>query len=95
MPEYATESAQVYPAWFSYKEAEIWSGLSRTTLWLLITSGHVKAAHVGRAVRISRQSMEHYMVSQTKKDVVDSGRSPHAGYPYLCPAEYGVEVADA
>jgi excisionase family DNA binding protein len=72
MPEYPTESAQVYPAWFSYKEAEVWSGLSRTTLWSLISSGHVKAAHVGRAVRISRQSLEHYMESQTKKDEVDS-----------------------
>jgi excisionase family DNA binding protein len=72
MPEYPTEPAQVCPAWFSYKEAEIWSGLSRTTLWSLISSGHVKAAHVGRAVRISRQSLEHYMESQTKKDVLDS-----------------------
>ena len=71
MPEYPTEAAQVYPAWFPYKEAEIWSGLSRTTLWSLINSGHVKAAHVGRAVRISRQSLEHYMESQTKKDVDD------------------------
>ena len=47
--------------WFSYPEAERYSALSRTTLWRLVGSGEVKAARVGRAVRISRRSLEEYM----------------------------------
>jgi excisionase family DNA binding protein len=70
MPENVPETAEVSPAWFSYKEAEVWSGLSRTTLWSLVSSGHIKAARVGRAVRINRQSLEDYMESRTQ-DVVD------------------------
>jgi excisionase family DNA binding protein len=70
MPENAPETAEVSPAWFSYKEAEVWSGLSRTTLWSLVSSGHIKAARVGRAVRISRRSLEDFMESRAK-DAVD------------------------
>ena len=72
MPENAPETAEVSPAWFSYKEAETWSGLSRTTLWSLVSSGHIKAARVGRAVRISRRSLEDFMESRAK-DTVDGG----------------------
>lgn len=65
MPENPTETTEVSPAWFSYKEAEVWSGLSRTTLWSLVSAGEIKAARVGRAVRISRRSLEDYMESKT------------------------------
>lgn len=48
--------------WFSYPEAERFSGLSRTTLWRIANSpGQLKVARVGRAVRISRQSLEQYL----------------------------------
>jgi excisionase family DNA binding protein len=47
--------------WLSYKHAEELSGLSRTTLWRLVGSGEIKAARVGRAVRISRRSLEEYL----------------------------------
>ncbi len=69
MPENVPETAEVFPAYFSYKEAEVWSGLSRTTLWSLINSGCIKAARVGRAVRISRRSLEDFMESRTKHAV--------------------------
>jgi excisionase family DNA binding protein len=48
-------------AWLSYPEAQRFSGLGRTKLWELISAGEVKAAKVGRAVRISRHSLGEYM----------------------------------
>jgi excisionase family DNA binding protein len=47
--------------WITYEAAKQVSGLGRTKLWRLISSGEVKAAKIGRAVRISRQSLEQYM----------------------------------
>jgi excisionase family DNA binding protein len=47
--------------WLSYKEAEAYSGLSRTTLWKLIGAREIKAARVGRAVRLSKRSLGKYM----------------------------------
>jgi hypothetical protein len=39
--------------WVTYRQAEQYSsGLSRTTLWRLVSAGEVEAAKVGRAVRI-------------------------------------------
>ena len=48
-------------AWLSYSQAQKYSGLGRTKLWQLVSSGEVKAARVGRSVRISRLSLEHFM----------------------------------
>jgi excisionase family DNA binding protein len=48
-------------AWISYMDAKRFSGLGRTKLWQLISSGEVKAAKIGRAVRISRRSLNEYM----------------------------------
>jgi excisionase family DNA binding protein len=45
-------------AWLSYPEAQRFSGLGRTKLWKLISAGEVEAAKVGRAVRISRPSLD-------------------------------------
>jgi excisionase family DNA binding protein len=53
--------AEITPEWVTYKQAEELSGLSRTTLWKLIGAGEVEAAHVGRAVRINRESLNAYM----------------------------------
>jgi excisionase family DNA binding protein len=36
-------------------------GLSRTTLWKVISAGEIEHRKVGRAVRINRQSLEAYM----------------------------------
>jgi excisionase family DNA binding protein len=45
----------------TYKHAEELSGLSRTTLWKLLSAGEIKAARVGRAVRINRRSLAGYL----------------------------------
>ena len=47
--------------WMTYRQAEEFSGLSRTTLWRLVSEGEVEAAKVGRAVRINRESLDAYM----------------------------------
>ena len=47
--------------WLTYAEAGEMVGLSRVTLWKLISAGEVEAARVGRAVRISRKSLNALM----------------------------------
>ena len=51
----------IMPAWLDYKQAEAYSSLSRTTLWELINRREIKAARIGRAVRIQRDSLENFM----------------------------------
>ena len=47
--------------WVSYPEAERYSGLSHTTLWRYVSSGQLKAARVGRSVRIHLPSLKEFM----------------------------------
>ena len=56
VPEVGTERE-----WLTYAEAGQMVGLSRVTLWRLISAGDVGAARVGRAVRINRESLRAYM----------------------------------
>ena len=60
----------IMPAWLDYKQAEAYSSLSRTTLWELINRREIKAARIGRAVRIQRDSLEEFM-EQRAVDVAD------------------------
>jgi len=53
--------AEIVRSWLTYKEAEQLVGLSRTTLWKLISAGEIEHRKVGRAVRINRESLEAYM----------------------------------
>jgi excisionase family DNA binding protein len=52
---------QVTPEWISYPEAERYSGLSHTTLWRRVSSGELKAARIGRSVRIHLPSLREFM----------------------------------
>ena len=61
------EKTGVEALWLTYPEAQKLSGLGRTTLWTLVSSGEIKAARVGRAVRISRRSLEEYMECQVEE----------------------------
>jgi excisionase family DNA binding protein len=47
--------------WLSYAEASELVGLGRTTLWKLAGAGEIEVARVGRARRISRESLTAYM----------------------------------
>jgi excisionase family DNA binding protein len=51
----------VQQEWISYPEAERYSGLSHTTLWRYVSSGELKAARVGRSVRIHLPSLREFM----------------------------------
>lgn len=64
--QHATERREVQPTevtqeWVDYPTAEKYSGLSHTTLWRYITSGEIKAAKVGKSVRIHLPSLRHFM----------------------------------
>ncbi len=56
-----TVESQWEREWISYREANTLVGLSRGTLHKLISNGEVRAAKVGKAVRINRQSLEMWM----------------------------------
>jgi excisionase family DNA binding protein len=51
----------VQQEWVSYAEAERYSGLSHTSLWRRVRSGELKAATVGRSVRIHLPSLREFM----------------------------------
>jgi excisionase family DNA binding protein len=52
---------EVTREWVTYRQAEELTGLSRTTLWKLLSAGEIKAARIGRAVRINRRSLDGYL----------------------------------
>jgi excisionase family DNA binding protein len=47
--------------WIDYPTAERYSGLSHTTLWRYVTSGELKAARVGRSVRLHLPTLREFM----------------------------------
>jgi excisionase family DNA binding protein len=47
--------------WITYPEAERYSGLSHTTLWRYVSRGELKAARVGRSVRIHLPTLRRFM----------------------------------
>jgi excisionase family DNA binding protein len=51
----------IEPEWIDYPTAERYSGLSHTTLWRYVASGDIRAARIGRSVRISFPSLRHFM----------------------------------
>ena len=56
----------VQQEWISYSEAERYSGLSHTTLWRYVGSGELKAACVGRSVRIHFPTLRSFMEVRTR-----------------------------
>jgi excisionase family DNA binding protein len=59
------EKIAITPLWLNYKQAEAYANLSRTTLWQLIKARKIKAARIGRAVRIERDSLQAFMEEST------------------------------
>jgi excisionase family DNA binding protein len=66
MPERRAVRTRIESEWITYKEAQRLTSLGRTTLWRIVKSGEVKSAYIGRAVRISRESLEEYMERAAK-----------------------------
>jgi excisionase family DNA binding protein len=55
----------VEKSWLSYREAALFTGLGRTSLSKLVNRREIRAARVGRAVRIELKSLREYMESNT------------------------------
>ena len=55
------DEKNVEPEWVDYRVAETYSGLSHTTLWRFVSRGEIKAARVGRSVRIHLPSLREFM----------------------------------
>ena len=51
----------IEPEWVDYPTAERYSSLSHTTLWRYVSRGEIKAARVGRSVRIHLPSLRAFM----------------------------------
>jgi excisionase family DNA binding protein len=51
----------VEPEWVDYPTAERYSGLSHVSLWRRVKNGELKAARVGRSVRIHLPSLRKFM----------------------------------
>ena len=63
-------NAQPQPMWLSYKHCMSLTGLSRGTLWALVSSGKVEAAKVGTRVLIRRESLIRYLESQSYAEAI-------------------------
>lgn len=59
------QPTEVNQEWVDYPTAEKYCGLSHTTLWRYVTSGEIKAARVGRSVRIHMPSLQRFMEERT------------------------------
>jgi excisionase family DNA binding protein len=67
----------VEQVWITYPEAERYSGLSHTTLWRYVGNGTLKAAKVGRSVRIHLPSLRDFMEQATEGQAeYKQGRTP-------------------
>jgi len=64
----AAAAQQVEAEWLRYPDAERYSGLGRSTLFGLVQSGQIRAAKVGKAVRLSRSSIDQYMEEHSFAD---------------------------
>lgn len=60
---------EVMQEWVSYPDAQKCCGLSHTTLWRYVKAGDIKAARVGRSVRIHLPSLRDFM----EKRAADKG----------------------
>jgi excisionase family DNA binding protein len=58
----------VQQEWVSYPDAERYSGLSHTTIWRFVNSGELKAARVGRSVRLHLPSLRDFMEENARRE---------------------------
>jgi excisionase family DNA binding protein len=57
--------------WVDYPTAERYSGLSHTTLWRYVSKGQLKAARVGRSVRIHLPSLRDFMEEHSSEGTAE------------------------
>jgi excisionase family DNA binding protein len=74
---------QMRREWLGYAEARRLVGLSRSTLHNLVKRGEIKAARIGRSVKINRASLDEYMerkVISSDVTVGNGGENATKGY---------------
>lgn len=74
--ENTTERQEMQPTevpqeWVDYSTAEKYCGLSHTTLWRYVKSGEIRAASVGRSVRIHLPSLRKFMEGRATEKAGD------------------------
>ena len=69
----ARQEEVVQPAWLTYRQARVYAGLPRDALRRLIDAGEIRGVRLGRAVRISRASLDAYMEGQTWQPEEEDG----------------------
>lgn len=47
--------------WFTYSEAEGYTGLERTSMWKAVRRGTLRAGGVGRAIRFEKRELDRWM----------------------------------
>ena len=62
------EEKKIDPEWVDYPTAERYSSLSHTTLWRYVTRGEIKAARIGRSVRIHLPTLKRFMQERCALD---------------------------
>jgi excisionase family DNA binding protein len=67
--EIKAAQTEIRPTWVSYEGPQQLVGLGRTTLWRLASTGELRTVRVGRAVRISVESLEAYMQRAAEENV--------------------------
>jgi excisionase family DNA binding protein len=69
----------VTPEWIDYPTAERYCGLSYTTLWRYVSSGELKAARIGRSVRLHLPTLERFMQQRCSLDGRGGNVEPFGG----------------
>jgi excisionase family DNA binding protein len=54
--------------WLSYREAEAYIGVERTTIWRAVRAGKLQAGRAGRAVRFHRDDLDTWLRSEAPAD---------------------------
>lgn len=55
------ETAMVTKVWMTYSEAEIYTGLERTSIWRAVRDGRLKAGGIRGAVRFHVADLDDFM----------------------------------
>lgn len=58
--------------WLSYREAQLLTGLGRTTLWRAASEGRIVVSKQGRAVRLLRRSLKDLMCQGVPANKVET-----------------------
>ena len=62
--------------WLDVNSAVMYSGLGRTTLWRYVEAGEIIGTTIGRSRRISRTSIDEFMMRNSNQDTQETQDQP-------------------